>query len=432
MIKKVIKKIAILIIAFLAVLSVNAQGKYGADEQKCKENLSLYREYYKQKNYADALTSWRWAYNNCPEASGNIYKNGPKIIKERMKVDKENKSSYIDTLMMIFDQRIQYFGKEGYVLGLKGYELIGVDKSRSEEGLGYLKQSLDLEGNNASVQAVYGYMRAIVNLEKSGLKSKADVLEAYAVVSEVIDFNIVNESKTTKNFIKYSEKVEDLFTPYANCDDLIALFSQKFDPSTEDISTLKRITKVLDNKKCTNSDLFFNASSRLHELDPSAASADQMSKMSILKGKSSDAISFAKDAVELESDVSKKAKYYLGLADAYRSVGSFASARSAVYSALELRNGWGEAYMNLGNIYVAGAKSCGNDFDNSTVYWVAVDAFKKARSDEETKERASKSINTYSKYFPTKENCFFNGITAGSKHTVACWINKTTTVRTSD
>jgi tetratricopeptide (TPR) repeat protein len=154
--------------------------------------------------------------------------------------------------------------------------------------------------------------------------------------------------------------------------------------------------------------------------------------MSVVKGKSYDAIAFAKNAVELEGDASTKAKYYLGLADAYRSAGSFASSRSAVYSALELRNGWGEAYMNLGNIYVAGAKSCGNDFDNSTVYWVAVDAFKKARSDEETKERASKSINTYSKYFPTKENCFFNGITAGSKHTVACWINKTTTVRTSD
>ena len=426
------KRIATLIIAFLVVLSVNAQGKYGVDEQKCKENLSLYREYYKQKNYSDALTSWRWTYNYCPAASGNIYKNGPKIIKERMKVDKENKSAYIDTLMMVFDQRIQYFGKEGYVLGLKGYELIGVDKSRSEEGLGYLKRSLDLEGNNASVQAVYGYMRAIVNLEKSGVKTKADVLEAYALVSEIIDFNIVNESKATKNFIKYSEKVEDLFTPYANCDDLIALFSQKFDASTEDISALKRITKVLVNKKCTSSDLFFNASRRLHDLEPSAASADQMSKMSISKGKSSDAIAFAKNAVALEGDASVKAKYYLGLADAYRSTGSFVSARSAVYSALELRIGWGEAYMNLGNIYVAGAKSCGNDFNKSTVYWVAVDAFKKALSDKETKDRASKSINTYSKYFPTKENCFFNGITEGSKHTVACWINKTTTARTSD
>jgi tetratricopeptide (TPR) repeat protein len=334
--------------------------------------------------------------------------------------------------MLVFDQRIQYFGKEGYVLGLKGYELIGVDKSRSEEALTYLKKSIDLDGNNASVQAVYGYMRAMVNLEKSGVKSKVDVLEAYALVSEVIDFNIVNESKSSKNFIKYSEKVENLFTPYANCDDLIALFSQKFDATTEDVNALKRITKVLDSKKCTDSELFFKASSRLYELEPSASSADQMSKMSIAKGKSADAITYAKKAIELEEDPIVQAKYYLALADAYRSAGSFSSARNAVYSALEIRIGWGEAYMNLGNIYIAGAKKCGSDFEKSTVYWVAVDAFSKARSDEDTKERASKSINTYSKYFPTKETCFFNGVEAGKSHTIACWINKTTTARTSD
>ena len=127
-----------------------------------------------------------------------------------------------------------------------------------------------------------------------------------------------------------------------------------------------------------------------------------------------------------------QAKYYLALADAYRSQGSFLLARDAVFSALKLRSGWGEAYINLGNIYVAGAKSCGDDFETQTVYWVAVDAFKKALSDPETEYRASKSINTYSKYFPTKENCFFNGLEAGTQHTVACWINKTTTARTSD
>jgi tetratricopeptide (TPR) repeat protein len=275
-------------------------------------------------------------------------------------------------------------------------------------------------------------MKAIVNLEKTGVKAKSDVIEAYSVVSEVIDYNIVNETKMSVHFVKYSEKVEELFTPYANCDDLIALFSVKFDSATEDVNLLKRIIKVLDNKKCTDSDLFFNASSRLYELEPSAASADQMSKMSIAKGKSSNAITFAKQAIELEEDANQKAIYYLGLADAYRNGGSYASARNAVYSALELRNGWGEAYMNLGNIYIAGAKNCGSNFDKSTVYWVAVDAFRKARTDEETSDRASKSINTYSKYFPTKESCFFNGLEAGTQHTVACWINKTTTARTSD
>ena len=432
MINKMMKINFVLVVIVLMGLSANAQSKYGTDSVACIENLSLFREYYKQKNYVDALNPWRWTFNNCPKSSGNIYKNGPKIYKERMKVDKENKAAYLDTIMMIFDQRIQYFGKEGFVLGLKGYELVIADKRRSAEALSILDKSITLDGNNADFRAVYGYMKAIVNLEKNGEKTKQDVLEAYARISEVIDYNIVNESKVTKYFIQYAEKIENLFTPYANCEDLVTLFSAKFDPATEDVSFLKRVTKVLEKKECTNEQLFFDASSRLYELDPSASSADKMAKMSIAKGKYSDAIEFAAKAIEMEEVGNQKAIYYLGLADAYRNAGSFLLARNAVYSALELRSGWGEAYLNLGNIYISGAKNCGGDFEKSTVYWVAIDAFSRALSDEDTKARASKSINTYSKYFPTKETCFFNGVEAGKSHTIGCWINKATTARTSD
>ena len=204
------------------------------------------------------------------------------------------------------------------------------------------------------------------------------------------------------------------------------IMDQQFVPN---LSFGPAVVKSLRN----HSDLFFDVSSILYELEPSAYSAYQMSKMSIKKGELSNAIKFAKQAVEAEEDKNTKATYFLNLADAYRISGSYTSARRAVYDALDLRNNWGEAYLNLGNIYVAGAKSCGNtDFDNKTVYWVAVDAFRKALSDVETKDRAAKSINTYSKYFPTKENCFFNGIADGSSHTVECWINQTTNVRTSD
>ena len=424
----------IIILAGLILFSCygNAQDKFGSDEQECRENLSMFREYYKQKNYVDAYRPWMWTLKNCPKSSQNIYKNGPKIIKEKIKLDNDNKSAYIDTMMLVFDQRIEHFGKKGYVLGLKGFELVLIDKNRSAEALIYLQEALDIQGNNSSVQAVYGYMKAMVNLERLGDKSNSDILDAYSLISAIIDFNILNETNATKHFIKYSEKVEKLFTPYANCDDLIDLFSKRFDSNTDDVRFLKRIIKLLSEKMCSENELFFNASTLLYELEPSASSADKMSKLSISKGKKSEAILFAKKAVEAEQDPNIKAKYYLSLADAFRSSGSYSLARGAVYSALELRNGWGEAYINLGNIYVAGARNCGTDFEKQTVYWVAVDAFKQALSDPETKDRASKSINTYSKYFPTKENCFFNGVAADGKYNVGCWIDKITIARTSD
>ena len=87
----------------------------------------------------------------------------------------------------------------------------------------------------------------------------------------------------------------------------------------------------------------------------------------------------------------------------------------------------------LYRIYIAGATNCGNEFEQSTVYWIAVDQFTKALVYESTLDQARKSINTYSKYFPTKEECFFNGgLENGEIYTVQCWINKQTKVRTSD
>ena len=113
--------------------------------------------------------------------------------------------------------------------------------------------------------------------------------------------------------------------------------------------------------------------------------------------------------------------------------GSYSSARSAAKSAASLRPDWGEPYLRIGDIYVASASRCGDGFERSTVYWVAVDAFMKAKSvDDLLKEKANKRISTYSRYFPTKENCFFNDLESGGKYTVKCWINASTRVRTSD
>ena len=173
-------------------------------------------------------------------------------------------------------------------------------------------------------------------------------------------------------------------------------------------------------------------SKQMYILNPSSTAAHQMAKMSLAKRNFSEAISFSKKAIDSDDESDLKAEYYLTLAEAYRFSGSYSAARKAVYSALNLKNGWGKAYITLGNIYVSGAKSCGDGFELKTVYWVAVDAFKNALSDSETKLEASRNINAYSKFFPKKEACFFNGIQPNSEYTVGCWINKKTIVRTSD
>ena len=426
------RKILVFLIASYLSLDTYASGKWGSDSVTCITNLSLYREYYKQKNYKDALNPWRWAYLNCPQSSGNIYKNGPIIIKAQMKVDKENKAAYIDTLMQIYDKRIEFFGKEGFVLGLKGSDLLRYEKTRYDEAYQILKKSYEIEQNRSSAGAISSYFKSATIMEKNGKLQKEDILELYAELSSVIDYNLENNPKKTKFYTQTSSNVESLFTPYADCDALISIFSVKFSKTPNDTNLLKRILKVMDTKDCTENQLFFEVSSKLYELEPSALSASKMGKMSISRKDFSQAIQYCKQSIELETNDEAKAIYYLGLADAYRNAGSFSNAREAAFKALELKNNWGEAYMNLGNIYVAGAKSCGNDFEQKTVYWIAVDMFNLAKKDSDVEERARKSINTYSRYFPSTEVCFFNNVEKNSEYQIECWVNRKTVARTSD
>ena len=428
------KKIVILVAILFLTDGLKAQGKYGVDSVNCVINLSLYREYYKQKNYDDALKPWRWVYNNCPSSSGNIFKNGPTLIKYIIKKYPENKAAYTDTLMMIYNKRIQFFGNEGYVLGRKGADLIKYAPERFEEGYDILNKAIDLQQNRSEAGTLLAYFKSSVLMEKNARLDKQKVLDSYARVADIIDYNISNNSKKDK-YLQASEIIESLFAPYANCNDLVKIFAAKFDASTEDVDFLIRITKLLDSKECAQNQLYFDAATRLHELAPSALSASKMGKLNVVKNNYTLAVDYFTQAVELEEDVNVQARYYLELADAYRISGSYSRARMMAFKSLELRPDWGEPYISIANIYIssAGSRCASSEFEKESVYWVAVDKFIQAKSiDESLTQKANKAIATYSKYFPNTESCFFNGVESGQNYKVECWINETTKVRTRD
>ena len=62
--------------------------KYGPDSaarEACAMHISLYGEFYKQKNYKDAVNDWRKVFQNCPAASKNTFIRGATIYKSLIK-----------------------------------------------------------------------------------------------------------------------------------------------------------------------------------------------------------------------------------------------------------------------------------------------------------------------------------------------------------
>ena len=432
------KNTILLFISLLAVTTVAkpivSEGKFGSDSVECVKNISVYREFVKQKNYTDAVSPWRWAYLNCPKSTKNLYIDGSKIFKHLIKNAKGNKPlqvALVDSLMMMYDQRMTFFGQEGYVLGLKGADMLKLQPKNLEDAFILLQQSVEMQGSKSKATALAVYFQAATKKFESGTFAKSDVLEVYSIVADYIDYNINKGGKSQKFYAQAAEKVEKLFVPFATCEDLVSMFDAKYAENPDDLGLLKRITKVLDQKDCADASVYFTAAAKLHEVEPTAFSAYSMGNLSLKKNKSSDAIVYYKQALEMAETEEEKANYYYGLSGAYFKLGSLQTARSNAYKAIELKVNWGKPMILIGDIYAAASKDCGsNTFEQGMVFSAAIDKFIQAKNiDATVVGAANKKIATYSKYLPSSEDAFFSGATEGSAFQVGCWINESTKVR---
>lgn len=420
----------------LITISASAvvESKFGEDSVSCVTNISLYREYVKQKNYDDALSPWRKAYINCPKATKNIYIDGAKIFNyliNKSKGNEELQKAYLDTLSTIYDNRVVHFGKREYVLGLKGSDMLKYSFADLDIAFEYLKESVEGLQNKSKATALFSYFKAATQKFQEKTFTKAQVLEVYAAVSDYLDYNLSKESKSKKFYEKASENVEKLFVPFATCEDLIAMFDAKYQETPDELTLIKRIVKVLDKKDCTDATVYFEAATKLHESEPSALSAYNMGNLSLRKNKYSQAIGFYNQALEMAENDEDKANYYYGLSGAYFKSGSNSSARSYAYKAIDIKPSWGKPFVLIGDIYAASANECGsNSFESAMLYSAAIDKFITAKSkDSSVGDFADKKIASYSKYLPSNEDAFFNGFKEGDSYTVGCWINESTKVR---
>ena len=168
-------------------------------------------------------------------------------------------------------------------------------------------------------------------MKSSTYITKQDILDV--IVCFELLYNIANNQKYVKYYETAQKNIENMFAPYASCDDLILVFQSRLVEGNPSLSLLKKVTSLLDNKDCTDNEVFFTAATKLHELDPTASSAYDMGNTSLSKKNYPEAINYFNQSIEMTEDISVKASYYLRLAYAYQMTKSYSKARSAASSA---------------------------------------------------------------------------------------------------
>ncbi len=422
-------------------------GQYGdtpEDSIKCLTNLSLFGDRYRQQNYEDALDYWRVVFNNYPIASRNIYIYGETMLGSLIEnaEDEEVRQAYLDTAMMMFDQRMeayegQPFGDPGNVLGRKGTFFFRYNNDLEEAGPGYeaLKESIRHSGNDPSPPVVVLFMNVTVAKFVAGMIDSEQVIETYTDLTDRIDAGL--ESSASDALYTAREAIEKLFADSgaADCDALIELFADQVSKSPDDVELLSKVNDLLNNAGCTDSDLYLSVTEKLHVLDPSARTALNLSSMYRTRGDDDRVMDYIKEAIELQDNPEDRANYYLELAIMTERVKNDRQlSRQYARQALENNPALGRAHMHIGSLYAQSADCFDGqedaDFKNRTVYWVAVDRFNEAkRVDPSIASDANRMIETYSPYFPDNETIFFHGFKVGDTYTVGCWINETTRIR---
>ncbi|MGE0077732.1 MAG: hypothetical protein AB7S48_07730 [Bacteroidales bacterium] len=429
----------------LALVSISVMGqpqledpKYGADAEARKECLtqsSMYQEYYKQNNFKDAYKPWQKVLNICPKSSQNIYIRGVRILKAKIEeiADPSRKAALVDSLMFLYDKRIENFNKKGVNLGSKAQDLYTLAPERYEEAYKIAEEAVGITLSNSEPSVLFTYM-TLIRVMYENKKIEADkVIELYSLISDYAEAQISKNPNDDKAK-QAKDGIDAVFAQLgvADCNSIVSIFTPKYEATPTDIALCKKIKALmLSAKECVKQDLYLKVNISIYQAEPSADLAIEIAHLNIENKQPKEAEKYYNEAINLESDASKRANYFYELASVtFFELKNSSQAKALANKALEENPNLGKAYKLLGDMY-ASERNCGNDdFEKKTVYWAAVDKYAKAKQvDPDLEESMNSMISTYSQYFPSKEDIFFHDLKVGDSFNVGCWINERTTIR---
>ncbi len=236
-------------------------------------------------------------------------------------------------------------------------------------------------------------------------------------------------TNSIRNYKGAKSNLDNLFQPYASCEDLIRVFSAKMKETPNDVALLKRITTILDKKDCTESKLFLDAAVKLNELEPSPEAAYSLGIKFFKEKEWSKAATFFDQATKTDNN-DRKYRAYRNLGMCYQNMGSNGKARDLFRRAAQVDPTNGEPYLLIADLYASSAKQFNGAIEKGSVYWAAVDKCNKAKSvDPSCAGRANAMIGRLSAGFPDMKDIFFNDYHEGQSYNVGGWIGETTTIR---
>lgn len=434
------KKLSVLLLFVIFAFTSNAiaQGKFGKDSVECVRSLSFYNDYMKQGNLNEAAPLWRDAMKYCPPGlRQTIYVDGQKIYRfliEKYQSNSELKNKLVDSLLMMYDLRTQYFPK--YAQSAQTNKVIDIVNFKGSDNklvFDALMENINTFSGNAEPSLMVLAMQRASTLFNDKVIDAERVLALYSKLSPLIEAQV---QANHPDAIQAKKDIDNLFavSGVASCENITTLFTPKFNADPNNKELVSGIVKLLNQGGCFQEPLFLKAVESMHRMEPSYYTAYYLYKLYSIKESHSQAVKSLQEAIDDPASAAKEdaqmlyelGSYYLAKMENLSMAAN--AARQIVENDPSMA---GKAYMLMGSVW-ASSRCAGNEIESRAKWWVAVDYYTRAKNaDPSLAEDADRLISTYRQYFPLQEEAFMYDIVDGNSFTATCsGMRENTVVRT--
>jgi hypothetical protein len=405
-----------------------------AYKKKCGEYVSAYRTFFTLDLYDYAMIKWQPAFDECPAYSERMYIDGVTMYRSFIKDAPEGpeKERKIDSLMLIYDRRLENFGGEGNILGRKGRDLLtyrGGDIDEVAKAYDMLKRSVELDREKSREPVMLLLISAGITLNKEGRKEIGQVFDDYFLLSSFLDQGDGRSSRVKRT----RERMDDLMLSknILNCEALDEYFADKVEQKKEDVYFQRTLTRTYTLAVCELSDIYLQAEENLYRLEPGPKSAHELGLAFLRRKEFNKALIYLKEAIEGQDiEMSTRSEWNYDLARVNMELRDYCVAIDYAREAIKLNKDLGNAYVLLGDAFINSRSSLGDEFQQRTAFWAAADMYGRAASADpslatESEEKLANARNQ----FPSSEDVFFRDLKKGDSYQVGGCINETTTVK---
>jgi tetratricopeptide (TPR) repeat protein len=375
---------------------------------------------------------------NAPKWNTKLYVDASTIYDGLATAEKDpaKKKMYIDSLMIIYDLRLQNCGDEVNVLNRKAGANVKHNinnKEKAQELLAMFDRVYEISGNNVNDNLLEAYISVIyVNfIAFKGSLTDEQILTRYDKLMAVIDAKIakVQQEGKTADVDKYKKikaNIDDKLIKMVkvDCNFVKKNLEPKFRANPKDLALAKKIFKFMLEGNCADDPLWLDAALVIHETEKDCGLAKNLGKRFIATDLAK-AEGFFKEAQTLCTLPDDKADILILLGAVEAKKNNSRGARELFRQAGAANPANKDSFEKIGDLYMNACDECCkrvSKAEDRLIYIAAYDMY--ARAGNQQKMASARA------QFPSVTELFELNWKEGEKKTISCWVGETVTLRT--